>query len=208
MERDKLGREVKGKWDGYETVEDAHEGKMNSNEEYRTTKERRAGGKWDNIMSHFDGLWHDRLGPDGCFKCTDYEHKLYDAFEYIASQSGRTLNDFATIHRDDMKLGDEELKAELCKAKAKAKEWEEKASFMKRQYTGISDSRREYMTAQKQHEERINAFKEHEDELNDAYFDLRVEHATEMGALQAKYDRLSNAKGIHMKTVHVKVKNK
>ena len=47
------------------------------------------------------------------------------------------------------------------------------------------------MSAQKEHEERINAFMEHEKKLDDAYFDLRVEHAIEKKELEAEIKRLN-----------------
>ena len=138
-----------------------------------------------------DGLWHSPLGPDGCTKCTMYEDILYEAFERIDSLSGRTLTDLATIHRDDMILGDEEAKLALTKAKLDAADWKAKAIKLKRELTEVIDSRRQYMSAQREHEEQINAFKKHEDELDNAYFDLRVEHAIEKKKLQAEIKKLN-----------------
>ena len=190
MERDKLGREIRGKWDGTDSWEESHKLKMVTDDEYRETKEK-GNGMWKNIISHMDGLWHSPLGPDGCTKCTMYEDILYEAFERIDSLSGRTLTDLATIHRDDMILGDEEAKLALTKAKLDAADWKAKAIKLKRELTEVIDSRRQYMSAQREHEEQINAFKKHEDELDNAYFDLRVEHAIEKKKLQAEIKKLN-----------------
>ena len=190
MERDKLGREIRGKWDGTDSWEESHKLKMDTDDEYRETKEK-GNGMWKNIISHMDGLWHSPLGPDGCSKCTMYEDILYEAFERIDSLSGRTLTDLATIHRDDMILGDEEAKLALTKAKLDAADWKAKAIKLKRELTEVIDSRRQYMSAQREHEEQINAFKKHEDELDNAYFDLRVEHAIEKKKLQAEIKKLN-----------------
>ena len=190
MERDKLGREIRGKWDGTDSWEESHKLKMDTDDEYRETKEK-GNGMWKNIISHMDGLWHSPLGPDGCTKCTMYEDILYEAFERIDSLSGRTLTDLATIHRDDMILGDEEAKLALTKAKLDAADWKAKAIKLKRELTEVIDSRRQYMSAQREHEEQINAFKKHEDELDNAYFDLRVEHAIEKKKLQAEIKKLN-----------------
>ena len=190
MERDKLGREIVGEWDGTDSWEESHKLKMDTDDEYRETKEK-GNGMWKNIISHMDGLWHSPLGPDGCSKCTMYEDILYEAFERIDSLSGRTLTDLATIHRDDMILGDEEAKLALTKAKLDAADWKAKAIKLKRELTEVIDSRRQYMSAQREHEEQINAFKKHEDELDNAYFDLRVEHAIEKKKLQAEIKKLN-----------------
>ena len=190
MERDKLGREVRGEWDGTDSWEESHKLKMETDEEFKETKER-GNGMWKNIISHMDGLWHSPLGPDGCTKCTMYEDILYEAFERIDSLSGRTLTDLATIHRDDMILGDEEAKLALTKAKLDAADWKAKAIKLKRELTEVIDSRRQYMSAQREHEEQINAFKKHQYELDNAYFDLRVEHAIEKKKLQAEIKKLN-----------------
>ena len=190
MERDKLGREIRGKWDGTDSWEESHKLKMDTDDEYRETKEK-GNGMWKNIISHMDGLWHSPLGPDGCTKCTMYEDILYEAFERIDSLSGRTLTDLATLHRDDLLLGDETTKLALSKAKLDAADWKAKAIKLKRELTEVIDSRRQYMSAQREHEEQINAFKKHEDELDNAYFDLRVEHAIEKKKLQAEIKKLN-----------------
>ena len=190
MERDKLGREIRGKWDGTDSWEESHKLKMDTDDEYRETKEK-GNGMWKNIISHMDGLWHSPLGPDGCSKCTMYEDILYEAFERIDSLSGRTLTDLATLHRDDLLLGDETTKLALSKAKLDAADWKAKAIKLKRELTEVIDSRRQYMSAQREHEEQINAFKKHEDELDNAYFDLRVEHAIEKKKLQAEIKKLN-----------------
>ena len=190
MERDKLGREIVGEWDGTDSWEESHKLKMETDEEYKETKER-GNGMWKNIISHMDGLWHSPLGPDGCTKCTMYEDILYEAFERLDSLSGRTLTDLATLHRDDLLLGDETTKLALSKAKLDAADWKAKAIKLKRELTEVIDSRRQYMSAQREHEEQINAFKKHEDELDNAYFDLRVEHAIEKKKLQAEIKKLN-----------------
>ena len=83
-------------------------------EDYQATKARRIGGKWSNIISHMDALWHGEEGPDGCSKCTRYEEILYNAFDHINELSNRNLNDMATMHRDDMvkDVDEEKLKEE------------------------------------------------------------------------------------------------
>ena len=116
MERDKLGRRIVGIDDGYKNFKEAHEAKMKrmGYEDYQATKARRIGGKWSNIISHMDALWHGEEGPDGCSKCTRYEEILYNAFDHINELSNRNLNDMATMHRDDMvkDVDEEKLKEE------------------------------------------------------------------------------------------------
>ena len=88
-------------------------------EDYQATKARREGGKWSNIISHMDALWHGEEGPDGCSKCTRYEEILYNAFDHIDELSNRSLNDMATMHRDDMikDVDEEKLKKEWAEHK-------------------------------------------------------------------------------------------
>ena len=116
MDRDKLGRRIIGIDDDYKNFKEAHEAKMKrmGYENYQATKARRAGGKWSNIISHMDALWHGEEGPDGCGKCTRYEEILYNAFDHIDELSNRRLNDLATMHRDDMikDVDEEKLKEE------------------------------------------------------------------------------------------------
>ena len=104
MSKDKLGRHILGIDDGYDNFKASHEAKMKrmGYEDYQATKARRVGGKWSNIISHMDALWHGEEGPDGCSKCTRYEEILYNAFDHIDELSNRRLNDMATMHRDDM----------------------------------------------------------------------------------------------------------
>ena len=190
MERDKLGREIRGKWDGTDSWEESHKLKMETDEEYKETKER-GNGMWKNIISHMDGLWHSPLGPDGCTKCTMYEDILYEAFERIDSLSGRTLTDLATLHRDDLLLGDETTKLALSKAKLDAADWKAKAIKLKRDLAEVIDSRREYMSAQSEHDKVISAYKSKIKDLDDAYFDLRVEHGVEKKKLQEEIQSLN-----------------
>ena len=139
-DKDKLGRNIVGfNFDGTGSYEEAHELKM-QDPEYKAIKER-AKGKWGNIISHMDGLWHSHLGPDGCDKCTTYENILYKAFEKINALSFRELDDLATTHRTDMSDDSEhdamknseikKLKEALANAESKITSLEEENDNLK-----------------------------------------------------------------------------
>ena len=140
-DKDKLGRNIVGfNFDGTDSYQESHELSMKNSPSYKAVKAR-AKGKWGNILSHMDGLWHSEIGPDGCDKCTMYEDILYDAFEKINDLSFRELDDLATTHRTDMVDNSEhhamknseikKLKEALANAEAKIISLEEENDSLK-----------------------------------------------------------------------------